>query len=99
MNIELQGKWAFARKGDGYLALTAACEFDFIQEGQTAFRELRSYGKENIWLCHMGQKILDGSFDDFQQKVLMMNVGFDGLSICVTSLRGDRYPLDGKVLL
>lgn len=85
----LHGKWAFARKGDGYLAITAAQGFEFIQDGQSAFRELRSYGTENVWLCHMGQKLLDDSFEDFQQKIENMNVNFDHLSICVNSLRGD----------
>jgi hypothetical protein len=91
---KLEGKWAFARKGDGYLALTAARGFEFIQEGQTAFRELRSFGGENIWLCHMGQALLDGSFDDFQQQIIRMNVNFDKLSLCVNSLRGDTLSFD-----
>ena len=37
-----QGGWAFARTGDGYLALTAARGFEFITTGPTAYRELRS---------------------------------------------------------
>jgi hypothetical protein len=85
----LQGKWAFARKGDGYLALFADKGLELIRNGQTAFRELRSFGTENIWICHMGQKILDGSFDDFQGKVLSMNIHFDNMCVSLNSLRGD----------
>lgn len=86
---QFREKWAFARKGDGYLALTASRGFEFIQGGQTAFRELRSNGLENVWLCHMGQKLLDGNFDDFQEEIIKMGVSFDQLSISVNSLRGD----------
>src|SRR5262249_8965786 len=56
----LRDSWAFARKGQGYLALHAAQGFDFVTRGQTAFRELRSRGWQNAWICHMGQGLLDG---------------------------------------
>ena len=86
---QLEGNWAFARKGKAYLALTAACGLEFITHGQTAFRELRSFGAQNIWLCHMGQELLDGSFEDFQQKISALNVTFDHLSLRFNNLRGD----------
>ena len=85
----LHGKWAFARMGDGYLALFAENGLEFIRGGQTAYRELRSYGLENIWICQMGQKILDGSFDDFQAKVLGLNINIENLRVSINSLRGD----------
>lgn len=85
----IMAQWAFARKGNGYLALLAARGLDFIAKGQTAFRELRSHGRENIWLCHMGQALLDGSFKDFQSKILAMEVTSEGLSVGVKTLRGD----------
>jgi hypothetical protein len=82
--------WAFARAGEGYLALRAMRGQEFITRGQTAFRELRSRGAENVWLCHMGQALLDGSFEDFKRKVLRLDVAGEGLSIRLTSLRGDK---------
>jgi hypothetical protein len=97
----ITGNWAFCRKGKGYLALTAAQGLEFITAGQTAFRELRSFGKENIWLCHMGQELLDGSFEGFRRKILAMEVAFEGLSLRMTSLRNDRlaFGWEGPLLV
>ena len=86
-------RWAFARKGNGYLALMAARGLDFITTGHTAYRELRSHGRENIWLCHMGQALLDGTFKDFQSKILAMDVTSEDLSVAVKTLRGDSLAL------
>ncbi len=83
------GQWAFARKEQGYLALWAARGLERVTTGQTAFRELRSPGQQNIWLCHMGQALLDGSFADFQSKILAMEVTVEGLAVGVKTLRGD----------
>jgi hypothetical protein len=95
------GKWAFARKGQGYLALMAARGLEFVTQGQTAYRELRSHGRENVWLCHMGQALLDGTFEDFQNKILAMDVSSDGLSVGVKTLRGDMlaFGWDGAFLI
>src|SRR5262249_53100861 len=60
-----------------------------VTRGPTAGRELRSFGRENVWLCHLGQALLDGSFQDFQQKILALPIELDGLSIRLTTLRGD----------
>ncbi len=90
----LAGGWAFARQGDGYLALTAQHGLDLITAGQTAWRELRSPGLENGWVCHLGQALLDGSFAEFQQKVLALDLHWDSGAVRFTSLRGDRLALD-----
>ena len=84
------GQWAFARKGEAYLALMAARGLEFVTHGQTAFRELRSYGAENVWVCHMGQAILDGTFAGFQSKILAMDVSTEKLAVAMTTLRGDK---------
>jgi hypothetical protein len=85
----VRDNWAFARKGNGYLSLTAAQGFHLIQQGQYAFRELRSYSQDNIWLCQMGRSALDGDFTTFQEKILAMKVEFENQSIHCTSLRGE----------
>lgn len=82
--------WAFARKDEAYIALTAAQGFDLIRRGQNAYRELRSYGHHNIWLCQMGRKARDGSLEDFRNKILSTPLTFDDLSVSYTSLRGDE---------
>jgi len=81
--------WAFARQGEGYLALTAARGLQFITRGESAYRELRSYGQHNIWLCHMGRATLDGSFAEFQDKVLALDVAFEELAVRCATLRGE----------
>jgi len=86
----IRNGWAFARKGAGYLAITAAHGLMLTAQGDNAYRELRSWGQQNIWLCHMGRAARDGSFDEFQQAVLGLEVGFEGLSAHCTTLRGER---------
>jgi hypothetical protein len=81
--------WAFARKNEGYLALTASLGLDFIERGDSAYRELRSYGKHNVWLCHMGRAAQDGSFEAFQNNVLTLEFKFQGLSAHFPTLRGE----------
>lgn len=97
----IQPRWAFARKGQGYVALMAAHGLQPVTTGPTAFRELRSYGSENVWLCHMGQALLDGSFEEFQHKILAMPVELDGLSLRLKTLRGDRlaFGWEGALLV
>jgi hypothetical protein len=85
----LQGGWAFARMGAGYLALTAAQGLELVTRGDNAYRELRSYGRHNIWLCHMGRAARDGSFGEFQRAVLALDVRFDGLAVRCATLRGE----------
>ncbi len=91
---EIRDGWAFAQKGEGYLALTASQGFDLVARGPSAYRELRSYGHHNVWLCQMGRAALDGSFAAFQEKVLALPVSFEDLSVRWTTLRGDALALD-----
>jgi hypothetical protein len=81
--------WAFARQGDGYLALTAAQGLESVHRGPGAYRELRSHGQENVWVCQMGRAALDGDFEAFQAEVKAASLAFEGLSVRYTSLRGD----------
>jgi hypothetical protein len=50
----------------------------------------------NIWICHMGQAILDGTFEKFMEKILAMEVLFEPLSVSVHSLRGDTLSFGWK---
>ena len=98
-NFDMRDGWAFARVGDGYLALTAAKSLQFTTRGDNAYRELRSHGTPNIWLCQMGRKALDGSYEDFIQKVLEMQVKFTvsgAPQVELTSLRGEELRFGWK---
>jgi hypothetical protein len=102
--------WAFARKGRAYLALWSSLGLELVKRGPSAYRELRSYGQENAWLCFLGRPDTDGSFEDFQKKVLALEVNVEGLSVqCQTHrddtlsfgwegpfvVNGEEQPLDG----
>jgi hypothetical protein len=92
----IAGGWAFAKVGSGYLALTAARGMEFQERGDNAFRELRSYGSPNTWICQMGREALDGSFEQFMEKVRALPVHFgngDGgtvVEVTMTTLRGQQ---------
>jgi hypothetical protein len=97
----LHDGWAFAHKGDGYIALTTAMGLELVTTGNNAFRELRSYGTRNIWLGCMGRAVLDGSFEEFQQKILLQPPAFDGHSVRYQTLRGQElvFGWEGPLLL
>jgi len=93
--------WAFARKGEGYLALTASGGVDLVTTGDNAYRELRSYAFQNSWLCHIGRTAVDGSFVDFQSKVLALDITFEPLALHATTLRGESldFGWEGPLLV
>jgi hypothetical protein len=81
--------WAFARKDNGYLALTALQGFELIQRAPDGNRELRSYGQNNIWVCQMGRAETDGNFQQFKKRVQALKMDFQGLEVHSKTLRGD----------
>ena len=97
----LREGWAFACKGNGYLALTASQGLELVRAGRTALRELRCSGAQTAWLAHMGRAAQDGSFADFQEKILALKIAFNGLSVQCQTLRGDNlaFNWEGPLLL
>jgi hypothetical protein len=85
----MRGGWAFARAGSGYVALTAMQGLELVTHGLGAYRELRSYGHENTWLCLMGREATDGSFGAFQDAVLALDVHLEQDDVQLHTLRGD----------
>lgn len=81
--------WAMARKGQGYLALTASSGLTLMTHGRTAYRELRAPGRDTIWVCQMGRSQVDGSFADFKDKVKTMGRLFEGSGVQVLTLRNE----------
>jgi hypothetical protein len=97
---DVQGRsWAFARKDEGYLALTATQGFTLMTQGPGAYRELRSPGRRNVWLCHMGRATLDGEFEAFQESVLALPVTFDDLAVTLATLRHETLTFGWEGLL
>ncbi|MBN2001983.1 MAG: hypothetical protein JXA21_01395 [Anaerolineae bacterium] len=97
----LEGHWAFARKGDGYLALFAAQGLELVKRGPGAYRELRSHGLQNVWVCQMGRAALDGDFAAFRNKVLALDVQPGDLKISMNTLRSQRleFGWEGALLV
>ncbi len=60
-----------------------------MTRGPSAYRELRSHGLHNVWLCHMGRAALDGEFGAFQDAILALDLSFDELSVRCATLRGE----------
>ncbi|MYC97462.1 MAG: hypothetical protein F4X14_21115 [Caldilineaceae bacterium SB0661_bin_32] len=98
---EIRAGWACARVGDGYLAITASAGLTLTETGRSAFRELRSYGQNNIWVVQMGRAETDGSFAEFVEKVTALDVTFGEDSVHLTSLRGESidFGWEGPLLV
>jgi hypothetical protein len=93
--------WAFARKENGYLALTASQGFELVKRGPDGYRELRSYGQNNVWLCQMGRSETDGSFEEFKKEVLAMDLEWQELAVRCKTLRGEHlsFGWEGPLLV
>lgn len=85
--IKMRDGWVFGQKGDGYIALTASTGLELVKRGTAAYKELRSYGKETVWMCHMGRAALDGSFEDFQNSITALKLEVQGLDVRFETLR------------
>lgn len=67
--IERNG-WIFARRGDGYLGLRSQHPYRWqTAEGENRDRELIVDGLRNIWICELGRRDDDGSFEDFAHRI------------------------------
>jgi hypothetical protein len=83
--IERQG-WVFARKGEGYLALRSQRPYHWQDEpGEDQGREILAPGDENIWLCELGRKTVDGDFQTFMARIVQAELKFEGLNVAYHS--------------
>jgi hypothetical protein len=67
--VKWAGGWVMARKGNGYVALTATGGVELVTGGRTAQREVRA-AAQAVWLVQMGRAADDGIFAEFTGKVL-----------------------------
>jgi hypothetical protein len=65
----IEGQWAFARSGDGYVALWSDGDLVLTERGRHSGQELRSSGAGEAWICHVGRMADDGDFAAFRAKV------------------------------
>lgn len=68
--------WFFARRGDGYLALRSQQPATWVDAN-----ELQAPGRENVWICELGRRARDGSFEDFVARIAAAKLAFGRASV------------------
>jgi hypothetical protein len=93
--------WAFARLGDAFLGITCSQGFEQVKNGSGAYRELRSAGLQNVWLCVMGRLALDRGFRKFQKRCMAIKPDWQALGVSFTSPHGDdiAFGWEGPLLV
>lgn len=95
-----QAPWIFARKGDGYLALCSQNPWTWQTEpGDDQNREMIVNGRKNIWICELGRKTTDGTFEEFRDRIARAPLSFNGLNVQYTSPSQGQlcFGLDGPL--
>lgn len=62
--------WIFGRVADGYVALHSALPYEWKNPQDPFVHDAVSKGIKNIWICQMGNKAKDGSFESFRAAIL-----------------------------
>jgi hypothetical protein len=79
----INGQWAFARVGGGYIALWGDGDLLLTDSGRHVAQELRSSGAGAAWLCRVGRAAQDGIFASFQETMMDRSpvAGKDSLAV------------------
>jgi hypothetical protein len=81
-----RGRWVFARRGRGYLALGSQHPGRWQDApGEDRGRELVVEGREQIWLCELGREADCGPFADFVARVSTAPLAFGRRSVVYDS--------------
>ncbi|MBI4892337.1 MAG: hypothetical protein HY821_17065 [Acidobacteria bacterium] len=79
--VRESGGWVFGRAGDGYVGLYSARPYQWVNTGPDAGAEIAAPGLENVWICQVGRRAQDGSFDEFVRRLGATKVTVDGLDV------------------
>jgi hypothetical protein len=83
--VEKEG-WIFARLGEGYLALLSEHPYEWRElPGEEKGREVIVQARNNIWLCELGRRAINGSFAEFMERILEAEVLFSGSNVSYRS--------------
>ena len=63
--VRVEGNWAFARSGKGYVGIFSQNGLQWAGSGQYAGRELQCTARENTWIAECGREADWGSFAAF----------------------------------
>ena len=58
-------------------------DWNEFTKGDSAFSELRTRGKEQVWLCQVGCQDQDGAYPDFKEKMLKSQLEMSGNAITI----------------
>ncbi|MBU2510197.1 hypothetical protein KJ966_02630 [bacterium] len=83
--------WVFGRKGEGYIALTSCNKMSWQTEGEDKDKEILTEGLKNTWICELGNKEDNESFDAFVKSIVSAQLAFKGESVIYHS------PSRGKI--
>jgi len=81
VGVEEGGGWIFGKKDEGYMALYSHLPYEWQEEGPDADQEVIALGNQNVWICFMGNKEEDGSFEEFVEEVSDAPLDVDGLEV------------------
>lgn len=90
--VIIDGNHAFGRYGDTYAAFTAKNKL-YYAEGSTY--DLIQDGQETYWICELGTKEEEGSFEAFVARIRSNKVTFEDSRLTYVS-KGTSYRLDYK---
>lgn len=80
--VREEAGWVFARKEDAYLALWSQQPTRWQdKEGDDKDRELIADGKKNIWICELGRRATDGTFEEFRERIATARIETRGLRV------------------
>ncbi|MDX2141643.1 MAG: hypothetical protein SF123_26385 [Chloroflexota bacterium] len=84
----IDGQWAFARVGSGYIALWGDGHLVLTDSGRHVAQELRSRGAGAAWVCRVGGAAQDGDFAAFQRALMTQPPHADGTDVQWTTPDG-----------
>ncbi len=90
--VEFRAGWAVARKGNGYVAITATGGVALTPNGPHAQREVRA-AAPSVWLVQMGRAQTDGAFADFVAHVLEAGLELGETHARYSGLRGEALDI------
>jgi len=77
--------WTFGSKGEAYIGIWSQKPARWVETGEYAGNELIAEGKENIWICEMGNSENYQSFEDFMDQVSDAGIASNGLEVVYES--------------
>ncbi len=76
-----QNGWVLARKGDGYVALRSQQPTSWTADRVLQGEGLIAEGRRNIWICQLGRRAVDGSFENWTEQIIAAPVTFGDLTV------------------